>query len=125
MSLSNPADLPPEERNERELNVAEDLEFQHRWWRFERIIWIFFVVVLGLDLSGLLGQGPLSKAQAKTTGGGMTVIYQRIERLNTPSKLTVRFGSAAVVNGRVELWVSNSILKKLGAQRIIRSRPLP
>ena len=29
-----------------EVAVGEDLNFQHKWWKFERIIWSFFILVL-------------------------------------------------------------------------------
>jgi hypothetical protein len=48
-----------------ELAVGEDLEFQRRWWRFERVVWTIFLLILVADLAGLLGRGPLSKTHAK------------------------------------------------------------
>ena len=29
-----------------EVAVGEDLEFQRKWWKFERAIWVFFFLVL-------------------------------------------------------------------------------
>ena len=49
-----------------ELAVGEDLGFQRRWWRFERGVWIFFVVVIILDVAGLFGRGPLAYASANS-----------------------------------------------------------
>ncbi len=102
-----------------ELAAGEDLEFERRWWRFEHIVWIFFTVLLALDLSGAFGRGPLSKAQMKTADGAITVDYERIERFQTPSILTIHFGPAAVRNGKIQLWVSQTVVKGLGNQRII------
>jgi len=39
-----------------ELAVGEDLNFQRRWWRFERIAWIIFVLIIVLDLAGAFGR---------------------------------------------------------------------
>lgn len=106
------------QHSEDELSVAQDLEFQRRWWRFEQVIWVIFAAILALDLSGLMGQGPLSKARAQTEHGAMQVNYQRIERYGTPSILTVQFGPGAVQDGKVALWVSDTMLQRLGARRV-------
>lgn len=99
--------------------VGEDLEFQERWWTFERFIWGFFVLVLIADVLGVFGNGWLAKAEIKQPGAGMLVKYERVERTGSPSKLTVQFGPDAVANGKVLLFTSDSIVKNLGAQRII------
>lgn len=101
-----------------ELAVGEDLEFQHRWWRFENIVWSSFALILLLDFLGLFGRGPLAKAHMRSTDGAMKVDYERVERFSTPSVMRVSFGPAAVRDGKIEFWVSESIIKELGAQRI-------
>jgi hypothetical protein len=102
-----------------DLAVGEDLDFQHRWWCFEAVIWIVFAVILALDLSGLLGRGPLAKASAKTPDGTMKIDYERVERFQTPSVMTIYFGPNAVAHGQIQLWVSEGVIKPLGNQRII------
>ena len=42
--------------------VGEDLEFQERWWTFERVIWSFFALILLADMLGAFGRGWLAKA---------------------------------------------------------------
>ena len=39
-----------------ELAVGEDLAFQRRWWRFENAVWIFFALLVILDLIGAFGR---------------------------------------------------------------------
>lgn len=102
-----------------ELAVGEDLQFQQRWWHFEHIVWLLFTVILALDLAGVFGRGPLAKATAHTMDGTMTIDYERVERFQTPSVLTVHFGKNAVQQGKVQLWVSDTLIKPLGNQRII------
>ena len=100
------------------ISVGEDPEFQRRWWRFERGVWIFFVLVLLADVLGAFGRGWLSKAELHQAGSGMDVKYERVMRASTPSVLSVRFRPDAVENGSVRLFVSNNIIKELGNQRI-------
>ena len=102
-----------------ELAVGEDLDFQRRWWRFESIIWILFVIIVVLDVAGVFGRGPVAKAHSVSAGGMMEINYERIERFSTPSILTVHFRPSAVQNGLIHLWVSDSVVKELGNQRII------
>ena len=45
--------------------------------------------------------------------------YERVERFGTPSILTIAIGPNAVENRQVKLWVSNSVVTRLGNQRII------
>jgi hypothetical protein len=102
-----------------ELAVGEDIEFQRRWWRFEKAVWVIFLLIVLLDLAGAFGRGPLAKAHANTRGGTMVVNYERIERFSTPSILTIHFRPSAVENGKIQLWVSDSVVKELGNQRVV------
>ncbi len=106
---------------DREVAVGEDLEFQRRWWRFERIVWSIFGVLLVLALLGLFGRGYLAKAERRSSDGSVDVRYDRIQRTGTPSKLSVSFGPQAIRDGKIVLFVSQSIVKELGAQRVIPS----
>lgn len=99
--------------------VGEDLQFQRRWWRFENVVWIFFVLIIVADLSGILGRGPLANEHRRSADGTLDLRFERVERANTSSIMTMQFGASAVHDGKLQLYVSDSILKKLGAQRVI------
>ena len=111
-----------------ELAVGSDLEFQRRWWKFERGVWFFFTLLIVLDVLGLFGRGPLAKARLRASDGSAEVTYERVERHATPSVLTVHFGPSAVEDGAVQggvvkdgkarLWVSEDVVKELGNQRV-------
>lgn len=98
--------------------VGENLEFQRTWWRFERILWSFFLLLLICDLAGLFGRGWLAKAKRQTPDHALTLDYERIERASTPSIMTLKFGPAAIRNGHIQVFVNDSLVKPLGAQRI-------
>ena len=104
-----------------EISVGEDLVFQRKWWRFERIVWIVFSLILLLDLAGVFGRGPFAHARRKTSDGSMEVKYDRVQRTGTPSIMTINFGPAAIHDRKLQLFVSESVVKELGAQRIIPS----
>ena len=101
------------------LAVGEDVEFQRRWWRFETIIWIVFSLILVADLAGLLGRGPLANRQRHTADNTLTLKYEGLQRANTSSIMTILPGANGLHDGKFQLFVSDSIVKQLGAQRVI------
>ena len=103
---------------DKKLAVGEDLNFQRRWWKFERAIWIIFLLILIADVLGLFGRGWLSKARQSDSAQTLTLDYERVARASTPSIMTLRFGPNAIHNGHIQLYVSDSVVKPLGAQRI-------
>ena len=98
--------------------VGEDLGFQHRWWNFERIIWTIFAFILAADMLGVFGRGPLAKGELHAPDHTIDIKYERVVRANTPSIMTVQFGPEAIQNGQVRLFLSQSLIKDLGTQRI-------
>jgi hypothetical protein len=99
--------------------VGEDLAFQERWWTFEKIVWSFFLLVLLADVLGVFGAGWFAHTEIADAGSGMHVQYDRVARTGTPNMLAIQFGTDAAVDGKVQLIVSDSIVKALGAQRVI------
>lgn len=110
-------DSVPQVNNE--VAVGSDLQFQRRWWVFERAIWILFTIIVIMDLCGFFGRGPMANARVRTTDGSIDLKYERVERFSTPSVMTVQFGPDAVKDGKVQLWVSDSLVKALGNQRVV------
>jgi hypothetical protein len=102
-----------------EIEVGEDLDFQRKWWRFENCVWVIFSVIIVLDLSGFFGRGPFAKAERRTADGTIDVRYERIERTESPSILSIRFGQTAIVDGKIRLYISESLVQELGTQRIV------
>ena len=102
-----------------EVAVGEDLDFQRKWWRFENAAWVVFTLIIVLDLAGLFGRGPIAKAERRSTDGTIDVKYERIERTNSPSILTIQFAQSAIQDGKIRLYVSQSLVKELGTQRVI------
>src|SRR3978361_2330098 len=98
--------------------VGEDLKFQRKWWRFESAIWGFFLFCLVCALLGLFGRGDLAKAKVSTADQTLMLDYERIERAGTPSIMPLHFGQSAIHDGRINVFISQSIVKRLGAQRI-------
>jgi hypothetical protein len=103
---------------DKRIAVGENLEFQRKWWKFERAIWIFFLIILIADVLGLFGRGWLSKARQSDSAQTLVLDYERIARASTPSIMTLHFGAAAIHDGHIQVYVSQDVIKGLGAQRI-------
>jgi hypothetical protein len=103
---------------DQQIAVGENLEFQRKWWRFERIVWSVFLLILVCDLLGLFGRGLLSKAKQVSADGSLTLEYERMERADTPSIMTLHFADGAIHDGRVQVFVSRAVVGSLGAQRV-------
>jgi hypothetical protein len=119
---SMPATTPVEDsvsKVNNEIAVGEDLKFQRKWWRFERIVWVVFTLIVVLDLLGAFGRGYLANSKMRASDGTMEVKYEHIERFSTSSNLKIRFGASAIHDGKIKLYVSQSLVSQLGNRRII------
>ena len=119
---ANPFSQPIEQsvsKVNNEVEVGEDLDFQRKWWRFENCVWIIFFLIIVLDICGVFGRGPVAKAERRAADGTIDVKYERIERTESPSILTIRFGQSAIVDGKIKLYISESLVNGLGTQRVI------
>ena len=93
----------------RNLEIDQDIEFQRRSWRVQRIGWIAMVILVGLGLVGGLGSGPLSR-QVLVVPGVLHLDYKRLTRYQSPEKLIVRLQSAAISGREVGLWIDREYL---------------
>ena len=113
-----PTDTISVSKTDNAVAVGEDLAFQEKWWKFERVIWVFFLLVIVADALGLFGQGWLAHTRLQQPGSALDIKYDRIARETTPSQVTVRFAPDAAEGNTVRLFVSDSAIDDLGNQRI-------
>ena len=102
-----------------EFAVGSDLAFQAKWARFERIIWVLLTIFLVLSFAGVFGRGPVANAERTASDGSLDMKYERVQRLGTPSLLTIEFPVSSIKDGAVQLWASDSLVKPLGTQRVV------
>lgn len=101
------------------IEVDQDLDFQRRDWRFERIGWGAMLLVGVAAVVGLFGHGPLSNAAANADDGSLGVEYQRFERHGSPSELTVFLRRSASSDTSVQLWIGGEFLRAVQLQQIV------
>jgi len=81
------------ENRDRSLPVPEDMEFQQRAWRAERIAWGVMGIFVLLALLGLFSSGFFSAASTATPDGAVTVDYDRFARKTARSNFSIRIAA--------------------------------
>lgn len=101
-----------------DLEISEDLQFEHRSWVVQRIGWGIFSLILLAALLGLLGgAGPLSDTTAGE-GSPFEVQYERFTRHNNPTEITLRLQPRVVPGQEARLWVNAQYLEAIQIERI-------
>jgi len=98
------------------LEIDQDMDFQHKEWSVERWGWIIMALLAIAGLLGLFGQGPLSITTVEN--GPVQVEYGRFERLLAPTHWNIQLDEGAVQNGEVRLRVEENLLNRYNIQQI-------
>jgi len=77
------------------LEIDEKLSLQRREWRVQRVAWVFLYALLAAIAFGLVGGGPLSKADAGSGQAGLRMEYERFLRYQAPNTLRLTLQSEA------------------------------
>ena len=101
----NAVSQPPQKRD---LQLAQDMAFQHRNWKAQRIAWVLLALVIVTALIGLWGSGPASSRSASAADGSFRIEYERFGRLQAPTQLRLHFAPQAVHAGEVQVWLEGS-----------------
>lgn len=101
-----------------DLEIDEDLAFQRRTWKVERVAWIVMGTILLLGLLGLLGPGPLSTTTAGTVGSSFWLEYDRFVRYEAASILCVRLTPQTAAGHDLRLWIDRKYLEAVQVEYI-------
>ena len=90
--------------NKKALQIDEDIPFQRKEWRAQRIGIVLMAFFVTCALLGLTGSGgPLARGEAGDRGGAIHLEYERVVRRGTTSTLTLHLRGGAP---DVRFWVS-------------------
>jgi hypothetical protein len=88
-------------------------------WRVERAGLVAMALVIVAALTGLTGGGPLSRAQARTADGRLTLEYERFMRWDAPAPLRLRFDASAADGGEIRVWLDRGYLRDVKIERVV------
>jgi hypothetical protein len=101
------------------VDINQDMDYQRREWRAERIAWVFFSLVIVAALLGLLGQGPLSAAHAGDPTSGLELDWQRIDRNQAPTQLTLTLAPQLIQGGAARVTFNEEYLDRIEIEEIV------
>ena len=104
------------------IDIEQDLPFQYRQWRMERLGQVLIACCIMAALLGLFGHSPLSTAARQTVDGRLSIHYDRFARNETNTDLLVTLNRTRMADGIVRLWLDQDYLD---AFKVTAVSPVP
>ena len=102
-----------------DLEVMQDLDFEHRSWSVQRIAWIILSLILAAAFLGLMGEGPLSGATAGAADAPFQVRYGRFVRHRGSTQMEIQLQPGAVQGDEVRVWVDREYLSGVELRQVV------
>ena len=99
--------------------IQEDLRFQVRSWRAQRIGWVAGGALLLAGAIGLFGRGPLSSALVDSGDGRLSVVFERLARHGVPAQIEVHVAPESIDDETVTVWFDREYLDGLELKAIV------
>jgi hypothetical protein len=96
-----------------QIQIEQDLNFQRREWKIQRVGWIAMALVIIAALLGAFGTGPLSSATIETEG--LRLEHERFCRLERATELRFTIGGTGAP---VLLLIGSGYLNRVMIERI-------
>jgi hypothetical protein len=106
-------------RRQSGVDLNQEMDYQWREWRAQRIAWAVFILILLAALLGVFGQGPLSHAHAGEAGSPVALDYERFDRYNAPTEMTFRLAPNVGQSGKVRIALSRSFIERIAIDEIV------
>lgn len=100
-------------------DLNQDLPFQHRTWRIQRIAWGVIALILLCAVLGLFGHGPLSRTTARDPSLPLSLDYERFGRYQSALTLRVHVHETPTDQDTVRIWFSRDYLSKIEIKQIL------
>lgn len=93
------------------IQVTQDLHFQRRMWRAQRIGWALMLLTLAAAFAGLFGEGPLARGHAGGAAGALRIDYERITRYQSPGQIRVSASAVAPAGDTLTIWLDEEFIR--------------
>lgn len=101
-----------------DIQLEQDMDYQKREWRAERIAWGLMAAIMLLSAAGLTGNGPLSHKSVDEPGLPLQIEHDVIGRYQAPATLQVALPVAAGDSGTVQLRLGREFVENIEIRRI-------
>ncbi|WHS63076.1 hypothetical protein [Pseudomonas sp. G2-4] len=111
----------PEDFRSRMFPVREDMAYQLKVWRFERVGWYVLVLLVFLTLLGLFSRGPLSSRDLQSSDSSLGIEYEMFHRNGSTNPLIIRLKGQPNAVLEVELageWLEGFDVQTLQPQPV-------
>jgi hypothetical protein len=99
--------------------IEEDLPFQRKQWRVERIGWAVMILLILAALAGAFGGGgPLSSATSATPDSRVRVKHERFARVLAPMSVEITVAQPAGARS-LQIRISESYMGAMSVRSII------
>jgi hypothetical protein len=75
-----------------DLQIEEDMRFQERTWKAERVAWVVMALIVLASALGLISEGPISKTRLGDPAR-LQIELQRVTHVDTPTRIHVRLAT--------------------------------
>lgn len=107
----------------KDLDIQDDLPFQYRHWRLQRVGWWAIVCILAAGLLGLFGHHPLSRTTVQTQDGTFLLTYDRFGRAASDAEVLVTVMSTKQEEGMFRVWFDSEYLDGTRGVRVAAAPP--
>jgi hypothetical protein len=104
--------------NDERLDLDQDLKFQRREWRVQRVGWLLWAVLILAALAGLVGPGPLSSNTAATSDGRLVLKYNRFVHRHHQTEFELTMQPESEQDESIRLRLSQPLLQRIQISRI-------
>jgi hypothetical protein len=101
------------------LELEDDLAFERREWRIQRVAWALLGLVVLAGLLGFLGPGPLTRSVISPQDRAISLEYYRFERSHRMSELRISVAASAGESDRIRLWIRRAYADEMRVQAVL------
>lgn len=100
------------------LQIQQNIRFQEREWRLQRLGWIVFVAIVIAAVLGLFGGGGVFAQKRIDTGTGFALEFSRFERSGAFTKLRIDAQPNGATQNEFSIWIDRQYLHDFDIENI-------
>lgn len=104
------------------MQIEQNIRFQEREWRLQRLGWTVFAAIVIAAVLGLFGGGGLFAQKRIDTGKGLALEFSRFERNGALTKLKIDVEPNDSGEHEFSIWIDRQYLQNMNIENIV---PIP